>query len=872
MPTTEELLLAKGWQPSNEEYHQDGAFGIKELAIYEKDREEYMKTDSILDNGHLVMTYDYETFRDFTSTVMLSWSATWSENGKPVKKRMGHTIVKDKDGKIIGYKMIDKHIWREKHQAKHKSPKPCECCGIHYRMNVAKTVGTPKMDKRVGAKIKFACGWMMASEVQDNWPILLELLYSLAYANRISKKNKNMTIYAHNMSVDFIALNNDLQLSGANHPYTMLSVLQPPSKDSMAKFIPRGSGLLSVIHDFGDMMPDDYQRTFIGKDFKKEQDSSFPVEFRDSFALMPTALANIASICGFPKSTTPEMFTNANHPDFGDITKLEKDHVIYALNDSVALMFCLSLFMKTLRMFGYNRQDLPYTISSAGYQIMAHQYATKYDSKTMAKLFAKKKPSSKAYLSNVNDIYLDDILRECLVGGMTRVFNADIHGEGNWLAIDARASYPSTFCAQNFPYQIGGVDKSFPIHLPNFTDLKISDLSIEKLLASEHEGGAYVFWTSPVDDIGCVATVVEEGHKKGCLDWNRPNGTRWLTLLQCRWLIARGYTLELRTSNHVINDSPIIQYDENGVGIKIADTTSADISAIVCSRITQAERDVLTTPIKMAYAKRAELRLEGNPLEGMVKILLNGGLSFGKFVEQRDGVVITTQLAYDEYFDENEYAFTFAVRIGMSDYGYATSLKKVRANNTANIFGCQITDGSRINLIGMSDFIGKESIAYGDTDSLRFNLDLAPTGTEEKVQEFYGSELTQWDDEYNASYFYALSPKSYKAIIEPEVGDDGEIAKEEQVIFKMKGVNTRGMVRMAWANLTHQQRVLWGYTGLESETGNATQYFTTAYLKKTLLTDPLSYERPTALKESFRDVDKTAGTWVEITKTAKAGE
>jgi len=846
--TMQKTLEGLGWE--HDQQHASVKLGSSTFNIMEMGRSTYsQKGFSIINNGRPTMCGDFETWRDFTNPVVWTWSCIWTENGEPETKWQHHE--KDADG---NWDIKPDFKWTPRSKKENKAR--CLCgnasCSKWFNKRKSNKVGKKRIDKRKGAKVKLAYGWMFADEMKENWGKVLERLHNIAYANKLSKKDTHMVLYAHNMVVDYIGYCTAMDLTPhGRHPFKNLV-----SRDENDKrFIPRGSGMLAVNIDMTDYMSDKYQRSFIGEGFKKESDEHFPMEWRDSFALMPTALGNMASVVGLPKGATPEKFVNANHPEHGKKSAIDADDIFYAVNDTVSLTLIIAAFLRTLNTFGYQRHDLPYTVSSAGYQLVASTYA-KGQKKGMPSLFTKEKPSSKSYFSNVNNRFVDTMMRRngLLVGGMTRVFNRHLHGVGQFVAVDGRSFYPSSMVATTINHHLYG---DIEVHMPNWTTLEEYDGTLDDLLASDKEGAVHVHWRRPAtESIGIIPTTVESGRRKGSLDWESDEGTRWLTLFQARWAVKRGYTLTPVEVNYREVDGKRAD-NIDGKPQLVPKYTEFNGWAIQCDRLSQEARDLLVSPVHLAYNTRKEQRAAGNDMHQLSKLALNGGISFGKFGEMREETFISTENNFIENFDEG-WDFSPVVEEVGCTYGYVSSEQKESAPNAAHIFASYITDIARCMLVSMADLIGSDNLVYCDTDSWRFRRDMVSDDIWEQVKATFGAELTEWDMEYEADYFEAAAPKSYKY----------RDANNGNVNMKMKGVSIKSVIQREWANLTHAQRVAHGFTGTKDEVGSFTTSFKNDFLWTLDLYDEMEFETVSGMRKSFR-AETEAGIWQTVKKQMK---
>jgi len=358
-------------------------------------------------------------------------------------------------------------------------------------------------------------------------------------------------------------------------------------------------------------------------------------------------------------------------------------------------------------------------------------------------------------------------------------------------------------------------------------------------LVLEKEGSVHVHWLRPESDlIGAVAT---RDVKTGNLIWTEMEGTRWITLLQARFLIKRGYILTpvpfIYERTTVSNNAETGEAEEGEPEIN-------PIYAIVCPRLTFNPFD----EVRRHYEKRLEMKKAGDPREKLVKFILNAG-SFGKWVELNQETRIANEC--DWCFEFSDWDFSAVQEIDGEMIGYVKDPIPKRAGNTANILGAYITDYARMNLLTLADRFPYESLIYCDTDSLKINLSLEE-GLKYIPEGLIGRDLGQWCIEHEMDFFHALKPKQYKAhFISKEDTRTGELVDCDMWKLRIKGVNIRGVILKKWRD--------------EYMLGQPTDDFTLSVLKHLQLSDRMVYERLIGIRESFRR-GLEAGEWMEQSK------
>ena len=734
---------------------------------------------------------DFETWRDFDNPNMASFLFYRGVHRHNPEKDLYDNL--SKEYLRSGMKIVKPDPGMEIPRNKNGWPLQWE-----RDQNKKKGKGYGSYRKAEATHIQLVIGWLWDDEVADNWP-------------RLCEQMKCKRIYAHNATVDIIALMSCLEPDLA-HP---LLYFLSEEKDERTKILFKGSGILSAKFDLAPYFDDpNYVRH--GWDYKEKKDkeyNDFEIEIRDSLALLTVGLGNLGKSVGYEKTETPEIFTNDRHPDFENYMAIETDHVRYAIDDCIILWRSIFELWNMVKELGYHGRDIPLTIGSLGFQMIAH------DNKDTE--LVKKIKKSWKYETIHNRPDLDTILRDTLTGGRVQVFD-NIPYEGISSGIDARAMYPSV--------------EQINDRWPNFTKLKAvlysESVSLDTVI--EKEGGVHVKWTRPDSDpLGAVAS---RDPKTGNLVWTEKEGTRWITLLQARFLLDRGYTLEPvpyvyeRTTAKFDQDT-----GETGEHIEVN-----AIFAIVCPKLD-------FNPfgeVKRWYDKRIEMKNNHDPRGQLCKILMNAG-SFGKWVENNQDIRIASEA--DAHFEFDEWEFNAVQSFDGEMIGYVKDPIIKRAKNTANILGAYIPDSARIQLLTMADYFDPSDLLYCDTDSLKVKKSV------EEVRaivpdHMIGREMGQWGFENEHDYFHALKPKQYKAhYISKEDSSTGELIPCDVWKLRIKGVNIKGVIMKMWRD--------------EFDYGLPTDDFTLEVLKNLKLTDRMEYDRLIGIRESFRR-GSTAGAWM----------
>jgi len=741
---------------------------------------------------------DFETWRDFDNPNMCSFlfyrtvhrhdkDKTHYENLSKEYLRQGMKIIKPDEGHEIPRNANGWPLnWERKDKTK------------------AKGKGYGSYRKGESTHIQLAVGWLWDDDVADNWPRLCEQMGATR-------------IYAHNATVDIIALLSCIK-PDLEHP--LLHFLSE-DKDERTKILFKGSSILSAKFDLAPFLEEGYERT--AWDYKKKQTTTYnnyEVEIRDSLALLTVGLGALGQSIGYGKTETPEIFTNDKHPDFQNYMAIEADHVRYAIDDCIILWRSIFELWNMVKEIGYHGRDIPLTIGSLGFQMIAHANKDTH--------LVKKIKKSWKYETVHNRADLDTILRDCLVGGRVQCFDTDPY-EGISCGIDARSFYPS----------VEQTNKRWP----DFGKLKAvlftSSSNLNDVI--EREGGVHVKWTRPDSDkLGAVASRCP---KTGNLVWTEKTGTRWLTMLKARYLLERGYTLE---PVPYVYERTTARFNED-TGETEPFIEANTIFAIVCPKLKFNPFE----EVKRWYDKRIELKNAKDPRQFLVKILMNAG-SFGKWVEINQDIRIASES--DAHYEFSDWEFNAVQDFSGEMIGYVKDPILKRAKNTANILGAYITDAARIELLRMADNFDPDNLLYCDTDSWKVKHSLEEVLAIVKP-EMLGRELGQWAVENEHDYFHALKPKQYKAhYISKEDSSTGDLVKCDIWKLRIKGVNVKGVIEKMWRD--------------EFKFGRPTDDFTLDVLKNLKLSDRMVYDRLIGIRESFRR-GQTAGAWLEQSKTLR---
>ena len=737
---------------------------------------------------------DFETWRNFDNPNMASFlfyrgvhkhdqNKTKYENLSKEYLRSGMKIVEPDPGMDIPRNKNGWPLQWERDQTKKKGK------------------GYGSYRKAEATHIQLAIGWLWDDEVKDNWP-------------RLCEQMKAKRIYAHNATVDIIALMSCL-CPDLDHP--LLHFLSE-DKDERTKILFKGSGILSAKFDLAPHLDPNYSRW--GWDYKQKKDreyNDYEIEIRDSLALLTVGLGALGQSVGYEKTETPEIFTNDKHPDFGNYMAIETDHVRYAIDDCLILWRSIFELWNMVKELGYHGRDIPLTIGSLGFQMIANDNKDTH--------LVKKIKKSWKYETVHNRPDLDTILRETLTGGRVQVFDNKPF-EGLSCGIDARSMYPSV--------------QQLNDRWPDFGKLKAvlfgKGCTVDQVI--EKEGGIHVHWLRPgSDQLGAVAS---RDPKTGNLVWSEKEGTRWLTMAKARFLLKRGYTL---TPVPYVYERTTAKFDEE-TGETGEHIESNAIYAIVCPKL----KFNPFTEVKNWYDKRLKMKDQGDSRQLLCKILMNSG-SFGKWVENNQDIRIATEA--DAHFEFDSWEFNAVQSFGGEMVGYVKDPVIKRAKNTANILGAYITDYARIQLLEMADRFDPGQIMYCDTDSLKVKHSV------EEVKQIVpdhliGREMGQWGYENEHDFFHALKPKQYKAhYISKEDSRTGDLIPCDIWKLRIKGVNIKGVIMKMWRD--------------EFTLGRPTDDFTLEVLKNLKLSDRMEYDRLIGIRESFRK-GSTAGAWIVQSK------
>lgn len=738
---------------------------------------------------------DFETWRDFTNPNMATFLFYRGiTKGKDrIVKRVGMKPVMvggkipTKNGRPL-YWEDDKSRWKTDEKGEKIKPK---------------TYGKEKTDEHTHVEV--AVGWLWDDEVADHWP-------------KLCRQMNCERVYAHNATVDIIALLHLLKPDLA-HP---LLHFTSSNKDDKSNILFKGSNILQCKIDLSPHIPEGHnpsRHKWNHKEKEAQETTEWMVEFRDSIALMPLPLGALGGAIGYPKTGTPEIFTNANHPDFENYQAITPEMIRYAVDDCIILWKSMLGFWNMIKELGYHGKSLTLTIGSLGFQMIAHANAK------AGHHITKKRKRSWKYETIHNRPDLDNILRESLIGGCVRVLCDDIIKEPSF-GIDARALYPSVEHTND--------------RWPDFTKLRVvkavKGFTLDWVI--EQEGGVHVEWIRPdSDSLGRVATRCP---KTGNLIWTEKSGTRWLNMADARYLLSKGYTL-----NPVpfVYERTIVRENEAGVAEE-GGTEAITVYAITCPRLKFNPFE----EVKRWYDKRIEMKNNKDPRQILIKLLMNAG-SFGKWVEMNQDIKIADEMTWCYEFADWEFS---AVREYDGEMiGYVKNPIKKRASNSAHILGSYITSYGRHALFNMADAIGFENLLYCDTDSWKVK------GVLDEVipkigHGLMGRDLGQWAVENEMDYFQALKPKQYKChFISTEDSSTGGLKECDIWKLRIKGVNVRGVILHAWRQ--------------EFETGQPTDDFTKRMLKELKLSDKMVYDRLIGIRESFRS-EADAGVWVSQSK------
>tara|TARA_R110000751_G_scaffold282561_2_gene385764 strand:- start:535 stop:2820 length:2286 start_codon:yes stop_codon:yes gene_type:complete len=649
------------------------------------------------DNPHtlkLPMAFiDAETWRDFDRPVFfgaviidkyggLDDAVVGAEFTGELDPATGKKVFKETP-KRWGWQRCSKHL-----KCKNKGRmEACDQCERVKPKRYGKMTSKVDEDER---RIRITRLWCWSDELESVLiPALMERGVKVAYA--------------HNSTVDIIALLSQLEPE-LHHPLQMFVQTDPKEKKPI---LFRGSKILNCKLDVAPYYNREFKtvykiKRYNYKEKKFEIAEDYPIEIKDSLAVLPLSLGEIGKAVNFPKGETPNKFKDSTDPDFNDFKSITAADIDYCIQDCEVLFRGMSMMWNTVKKLGYHGSTLPLTSGTLGAQMMARANS---DSEHKPKLYKKKKKSYK-YQTVVNQKELDDVCRLSMVGGRTQVFN-DQPVTGEVYGIDANSHYPSVMTdeANTWPdfRNMNGVDD---------TNFQIDDTI---------EGCVYVHWVKPeTDQLGLLTARNQDG----LLDWTLSEGTRWITIPEYRFALTQGYELEL-------------QLDE-----------ATGYAAVIMERLPYNPFELINS----WYEERLRMKGNNDPSEFAIKILLNAG-GFGKFVERNKDMMITTEESW--VFMEDGWDFTSVSGDEAVQYGYAQKNEFKRADTTANIMGAYITAYARLGLWKVGTQIGFEHLIYSDTDSWKHT-------NKEVLCPLAGDNLGQWKLENIYSYWESVRPKQYK--------------------------------------------------------------------------------------------------------------
>jgi len=642
-----------------------------------------------MNGGGPVAFIDAETWRDFDKPVLFGMVILDRVGGQEAYPCGGEY---GENGEIIP----TPHKWSwnrcEKHKdSHHKSA--LEKCPDCVRVKPA-TYGQKSSRTNVDERVqRLTRAWCWSDELETHFiPLLME---------------RNVkTIYAHNATVDLIAMLSQIE-SELLHPLELF--VQTDHKER-SRLLFKGSTVLQAQLDFARYYnrhnPTPYARKgWCMKQKKMTTHLDYPVKMLDSLGVLPLRLHQIGTAVGFPKGSTPEKFTNTEHPDFGNVMSITDDDIRYCIQDCEVLFHGLNQFFQMAKELGYHGTTLPLTSGTLGSQMIAR---ANIDSGLKPVLYEKKK-GAKKYSTIVNQPDLDDIGRRCLVGGRTQTFESQIMKKA-WFKSDANSFYPSVMVPSSgnrypdFRHQQG---------------VKNPD-EINSEVLQNMEGCAFIHWVRPKsDEVGLLSGRNDDG----LLDWTLFEDRRWVTFPEIRRAVELGYE----------------------VNFEVCPDT--DYCAIVMETLPYNP----FACVQSWYDKRIEMKAAKDPREFAVKILLNSG-GFGKFVERNRDSIITTEDTWA--FMEGEWDFSAVAGDDALMFGYAQGEFK-RAATTANIMGSYITAYARLELHRLMTEIGSEHLLYCDTDSIAHTNAEIPCPME-------GDNLGEWKLEQMGDYWWSPAPKQYK--------------------------------------------------------------------------------------------------------------
>lgn len=671
---------------------------VPQISVYEMCDKVWKKAHSnTVGNRDPVCIIDAETWAHFHNPNMFGF-LIFDSNGDKEESIVGGTFVLDDDGNRIK-KPNGKYMWKEDQSTwssrwsrceKHtktknnKAMEACEDCtkSLHKPKNIGKMVTTVKNRQR-----RITKGWVWDDEV-DN---LVMLLHKMGVKR----------VYAHNMTVDLIALMSRM-FPDLEHP---LEYFKQKAKGERSRILLGGSKAITATIDLAPTLS-----RITGKPFSRRvysftekkvvTENSRPLEMRDSAKLLPMPLAKLGEGIGYPKGETPEIFKQPT-PRYMEITS---DMVEYCVRDCEVLFFSLQTFYKQVKQLGYHGKDLPLTSGTLGAQMIATANIEECKG-DQHPLFTKKKDSWK-YQSVVDKPDLDDICRQAMVGGRTQVLNSNVTHTQSY-GIDANSMYPSMMTNTN-------------LFFPDYRYMKeITSLKDLSDCVENGEGVVHVKWKRPEgDNLG----LLPHRNEDNSLDWTKSEGQSCVTFPEYRHALACGYTMK-----------PV---------------KKSGIYGVSCSRLQYNPFQC----VKKWYDLRKEMKANNDANEFVIKILLNAG-GFGKFVERnRDMAIIEEQ---DMANFPVDWTFSQVSEQDGITYGYLSAPEFERADGTANIMGAYITAYARINMYEVGMSIGTEHLIYCDTDSWKHT-------NPDWENPWDNADLGGWKLEQVYDYWHSVAPKQYK--------------------------------------------------------------------------------------------------------------
>jgi len=285
---------------------------------------------------------DFETWRDFTSPNMCSFLFYQVVQNNKKYCRVGMKPV-EVDGEIIRESNGWPKFW-EDDLTKWKNGTKSKNHGRRYTTS-----------KKTEKTIHVMVGWLWENQVVEYLPKLIE-------------QSKCEHIYAHNATVDVIALMS-LLYPDISHPLEHFVSINP---DDRTRILMKGGNILTATLDLAPFLGYEYSRQgWNYKEKKLETFTDLPIEFRDSYSLLPMSLGALGNIIGYEKTYTPEIFTNQNHPDFKNYMKITNEMVRYAIDDCIILWRSLVDFWVLVKELGYHGKAYPLTIGTLGFQMVA---------------------------------------------------------------------------------------------------------------------------------------------------------------------------------------------------------------------------------------------------------------------------------------------------------------------------------------------------------------------------------------------------------------------------------------------------------------------------------------------------------------------